>query len=225
MHLLEATDKPGWKCDEAGSHYERGRCSGLLWKIWCNRVTSNDRITVYFNSKIDDVQGFIGNFKTKVSKNGGEPVEIEHGVTVIATGASEWKPDVYGYGTDPRISTHLDMSEAMQAKDPAVMKAGTTVFIQCVGSRCEERPWCSKVCCNHTVKDAIALKEANPAAKIYVLYRDIRTFGLNEPYYEKARRLGVIFFRYEPENTPVGGTGRKDNGQVQGYGPWRNYDR
>jgi heterodisulfide reductase subunit A len=89
------------------------------------------------------------------------------------------------------------------------MKAGTTVFIQCVGSRCQERPWCSKVCCNHTVKDAIALKEANPAANIYVLYRDIRTYGLNEPYYEQARRMGVVFARYEPEAPPVVETGPK----------------
>jgi heterodisulfide reductase subunit A len=164
--------------------------------------TSNVRITVLFISSIVDVQGFIGNFKTTISGNGGS-LDIEHGVTVIATGASEWKPDVYRYGTDPRIRTHLEMSEAMKANDPSVMNAGTTVFIQCVGSRCEERPWCSKVCCNHTVKDAIALKEANPSGKVYVLYRDIRTFGLNEPYYEKARRLGVIFARYEPEAAPA----------------------
>jgi len=101
------------------------------------------------------------------------------------------------------------MSEAMVANDPAVMQAGTTVFIQCVGSRCEERPWCSKVCCNHTVKDAIALKKANPNAKIFVLYRDVRTFGLNEPYYEAARRMGVVFVRYEPENPPVVEVGPK----------------
>jgi heterodisulfide reductase subunit A len=155
------------------------------------------------SAKIQDVEGFIGHFRTKVVRNGDEAVEISHGVTVVATGASEWKPNVYGYGTDPRIRTHLEMSQAMQTRDPAVLNAQTTVFIQCVGSRCEERPWCSKVCCNHTVKDAIALKEANPAMKIYVLYRDIRTYGLSETYYEKARRLGVIFVRYEPEDPPV----------------------
>jgi heterodisulfide reductase subunit A len=97
----------------------------------------------------------------------------------------------------------------MAESDPAVMKAACTVFIQCVGSRCDERPWCSKVCCNHTVMDAIRLKKANPDAKIFVLYRDIRTFGLNEPYYEEARRLGVIFARYEPEAPPVVEVGDK----------------
>ena len=101
------------------------------------------------------------------------------------------------------------MAQAMKAGDPAVMNAGTTVFIQCVGSRCDERPWCSKVCCNHTVMDAIALKEANPDARIFVLYRDIRTFGLNEPYYEKARKIGVVFARYEPDSPPVVEVGSK----------------
>lgn len=208
VHLLEATDKLGGNALKL-DHTLKGEDIPPFVQKLVDKVTSDDRVTVRFNAKIDDVQGFIGSFKTKVSRNGDEPEEIEHGVAVIATGASEWKPDVYGYGKDPRIRTHLEMDQAMRANDPAVTKAGTTVFIQCVGSRCEERPWCSKVCCNHTIKDAIALKEANPAAKVYVLYRDIRTFGLNEPYYEKARRLGVVFFRYEPDNAPVVEPGAK----------------
>ncbi len=173
------------------------------------KVQSHDKIEVLINSKVQEVQGFVGAFKTKVAQSDGNSVEVEHGTTVIATGASEWKPDIYGYGSDPRIRTHLDMSRAMNAKDPAVINADTTVFIQCVGSRCEERPWCSKVCCTHAIKDAIELKENKPDANIFVLYRDIRTFGLNEPYYEKARNLGVIFVRYTPEDPPKVNMGDK----------------
>ncbi len=174
-----------------------------------SKVQSNDKIQVLMDSKVQEVQGFVGAFKTKVAQSDGNSVEVEHGTTVIATGASEWKPDIYGYGSDPRIRTHLDMSRAMNAKDPAVINADTTVFIQCVGSRCEERPWCSKVCCTHAIKDAIELKENKPDANIFVLYRDIRTFGLNEPYYEKARNLGVIFVRYTPEDPPKVNMGDK----------------
>jgi heterodisulfide reductase subunit A len=202
VYLLESTDTLGGNALKLDHTLKGEDIQPYVAKL-VDRVTADERITTYFGAKIEDVHGFIGAFKTKVSMNGGDPLEIEHGVAVIAIGASEWKPDLYGYGTDPRIRTHLDMSRAMQAKDPAVLNAGTTVFIQCVGSRSEERPWCSKVCCNHTMKDAIALKESNPAANVYVLYRDIRTFGLNEPYYEKARRLGVVFFRYEPDSPPV----------------------
>jgi heterodisulfide reductase subunit A-like polyferredoxin len=208
VDLLERTDTLGGNALKL-SHTLKGEEIRPFVADLVERVTNNDRITVHLNAEIQNVQGFIGKFKTTISLNGTGEKEIEHGVAVVATGASEWKPDVYGYGTDPRIRTHLDMSQAMDAKDPAVINAGTTVFIQCVGSRCEERPWCSKVCCNHTVMDAIALKQGNPDAKIFVLYRDVRTFGLNEPYYEEARRLGVVFARYEPENPPTVDVGEK----------------
>jgi len=201
VHLVEASDKLGGNALRL-DRTVKGEDIQPFVEETVNKVTSHDLITVNFNTTIEEVHGFVGNFKTEISENAGERQEIEHGVVVIATGAREWKPDVYGYGSDPRIRTHLEMSEAMRSGEEAVMKADTTVFIQCVGSRCDERPWCSKVCCTHAVKDAITLKEANPDAKIFVLYRDIRTYGLNEPYYEKARSMGVIFVRFEPEDPP-----------------------
>jgi heterodisulfide reductase subunit A-like polyferredoxin len=207
VHLLETTDSLGGNALKL-SHTLKGEDVQPFVEKLVDKVKSSDKITLHFNGTIEHVEGFIGKFKTTIRSNG-QPVEVEHGVTVIATGASEWKPDLYGYGSDPRIRTQLDMAAAMKAGDPGVMNAVTTVFIQCVGSRCAERPWCSKVCCNHTVKDAIALKEANPAARIFVLYRDIRTFGLNEPYYEQARRMGVVFARYEPDNPPLVEVGTK----------------
>jgi len=208
VHLLETGERLGgnaWRLHDT----IKGEAVRPFLEDLIRTVGSHDRIKVYYQAGIQDVQGFIGNFKTTISANGSEPKTIEHGVTVIAIGASEWKPDVFGYGEDSRIRTHLELSEAIRDNDPAVMNARTTAFIQCVGSRCEERPWCSKVCCNHAVKDAIAIKEANPAGDVYVFYRDIRTFGLNEPYYEKARRLGVVFARYEAESPPVVRVGDK----------------
>jgi heterodisulfide reductase subunit A2 len=207
-HLLESTGELGGNARKL-QHTIKGEEIGAFLGELADKVDANERITTHLDAKIDEVEGFIGNFKTKISKEGADPVEVEHGAVVIATGAREWKPDLYGYGSDARIKTHLEMSEAMKANDPTVMKAACSVFIQCVGSRCDERPWCSKVCCNHSVKDAIALKEANPEARIFVLYRDIRTYGLNETYYEKARRIGVVFARFEPEEPPVVEVGEK----------------
>jgi heterodisulfide reductase subunit A-like polyferredoxin len=201
-HLLEATDKLGGNAWNL-SHTLKNESIHPFLEGMIKKVQDDPKITVHFNSNIKDVHGFVGAFRTEISTEKEVSEVIEHGVTVVATGASEWKPNIYSYGQDPRIRTHLEMTKAMKDGDPQVWKADTTVFIQCVGSRCPERPWCSKVCCNHTVMDAIELKEANPAAKIFVLYRDIRTFGLNESYYEKARRLGVIFARYEPEAPPA----------------------
>lgn len=208
VHLLEKTDALGGNALRL-AHTIKGEEVQPFLQSLIQRVTAHEKISVRFNATIQNVEGFIGKFRTTVSSGAAAPETIEHGVVVVATGAHEWKPDVYAYGQDPRIRTHLEMSEAMRSHDPAVMKAGTTVFIQCVGSRCAERPWCSKVCCAHTVKDAVALKQANLDAKVFVLYRDIRTYGLNEPYYEKARKLGVVFIRYEPEDPPLLELGRK----------------
>ncbi|MEW6348592.1 MAG: FAD-dependent oxidoreductase [Thermodesulfobacteriota bacterium] len=202
VDLLESTDRLGGNALRLHRTVD-GREVQPYVEDLVNRVSIHEQIRVHYHAKIDSVEGFIGNFKTRLSPNGDQPIEIAHGVVVIATGAREWRPDIYGYGTDPRIRTQLEFSEAMRAKDPTVMYAGTTVFIQCVGSRCDERPWCSKVCCNHTVADAVALKEANPEAHVYVLYRDVRTYGLHERLYEKARRMGVVFARYEPQNPPT----------------------
>ncbi len=201
VHLMESADKLGGVATQLTETIKGEPIQPFVSEL-IDKVKTSEHIKVHYNAGIEEVQGFVGNFKTKIRSNGSESQEIEHGVTVIATGGSEWKPDIYGYGQDPRIRTHLEYSQALAAKDPSVIDAKTTVFIQCVGSRTKERPWCSKVCCNHTIKDAIALKEANPQSEIYVLYRDVRSFGLNEPYYEKARRLGVIFARYEQANPP-----------------------
>ncbi|MBI5572675.1 MAG: FAD-dependent oxidoreductase [Desulfomonile tiedjei] len=214
VHLVEATDKLGGNALRLFRTIRGEEVQPFVQRL-VETVTSHDAIEVHFNSRVEDVKGFIGKFSTRISGYGDQSMEIEHGVAVLATGATEWKPNLYGYGSDPRIRTHLEMSEVMRAGDPAVMKADTTVFIQCVGSRCEERPWCSKVCCNHSVTDAIALKEANPEANVFVLYRDIRTYGLNEPYYEQARRMGVIFVRYEPEHPPVVESGKRIRVQVR----------
>ncbi len=212
-HLIESTDRLGGNALRLHDTLKKEDIHTYLDNL-ISRVKSNPNITVHFQSEVEDVYGFIGSFQTKIATKDSEPITIEHGVTVIATGANEWKPDLYQYGSDPRVRTHLEMSEAMRAKDPAVMNADTTVFIQCVGSRTPERPWCSKVCCNHAIKDAISLKEAKPSANVYVFYRDIRSFGLNEPYYEYARKLGVIFARYEPDAVPTVNVGKRITVQV-----------
>ncbi|MCA1961675.1 MAG: FAD-dependent oxidoreductase [Desulfomonile sp.] len=208
VHLIEASERLGGHALRL-SHTMNGEAVQPFVQDLVGKVTSNDKISVHLNSRIDNVTGFVGDFRSTIVRDDGEPLEIPHGVAIIATGASEWKPDLYGYGSDSRIRTQLEMSEARMRKDPAVMWADTTVFIQCVGSRCDERPWCSKVCCNQAIMNAIALKEANPNCSVYVLYRDVMSFGLNEPYYEKCRRLGVTFIRYDQERPPIVEPGEK----------------
>ena len=167
-------------------------------------VVNDPKITVYRNAEVKNVEGFMGNFKTTVFvANGvGEDVIVEHGAVVIAVGARESKPTEYLYGEDPRVMTTQEFDRLMAEGDERVTKAKTIGFIQCVGSREPQRPYCSKVCCTHTCHTAERLKEMDPEKEIMVYYRDIRTYGINEMHYKSAREKGVLFFRYNVENKP-----------------------
>jgi heterodisulfide reductase subunit A len=165
------------------------------------KVTHHPMITVYTEATISKVSGYVGNFKTEITVKG-KPVQIEHGVVIIATGASEYKPEEYLYQKDRRVVTLLDLEGEIAKNSRRLKKAKTAVFIQCVGSREEKRPYCSRVCCTQSIKLALKLKEINPAINIYVLYRDIRTYGFKEDLYQKARDLGIVFIRYDLDTKP-----------------------
>jgi heterodisulfide reductase subunit A2 len=183
-----------WRDEDMRSNLE-----GLI-----QRVEEHPKIKTYLNHRILDVDGFVGKFSTKVVRtdNGAEPTELNHGIVVIATGASELKPTEYLYGQDPRVVTHLELDGKMAGKDPLVEKAKSVVFIQCVGSREPDRPYCSRVCCTHSVHSALQLKEEDPDRDIYILYRDLRTYGEREDLYRRARQAGIVFIRYSVDHKP-----------------------
>ena len=160
------------------------------------KVDAAENIEVLKSTEIKKVDGFVGNFQTTVDTAGKERV-LEHGVAIIATGATEFKPDQYLYGQDKRVLTGLELDRKFIDGDLPTDDINSAVFIQCVGSRIEERPYCSKVCCTHSVKSAIQLKELKPEMNVYIVYRDMRTYGLREDLYQEARRKGVAFIRYD----------------------------
>jgi heterodisulfide reductase subunit A len=159
-------------------------------------VQSNPKIDVYLNTELKQVEGFVGNFKSTLQMNGNEKV-LEHGIAIIATGASELKPDQYLYGKDPRVLTRLELDRRFIDQDASLGKIRSAVFILCVGSRIKERPYCSEVCCTHSVVSALKLKEINPEMDVFIVYRDMRTFGLFEDLYREARSQGIVFIRYD----------------------------
>jgi heterodisulfide reductase subunit A len=161
-------------------------------------IQSNEKIEVYLDTELEKVEGFVGNFKSTLQTNGNEKV-LEHGIAIIATGASELKPDQYLYGKDPRVLTSLDLDRKFINHDPILKQVRSAVFIQCVGSRIKERPYCSKVCCTHSVLSALRLKEVNPEMDVFIVYRDMRTYGLREDLYREARGNGIIFIRYDDQ--------------------------
>jgi len=165
-------------------------------------VQDHPLIDIHTGTTITESKGFVGNFETTVSQKGNE-VTLKHGAVVLAVGAQEHKPSEYLYGEDERIMTHLELDDAINGGDSRLNDAKTVVFIQCVGSREPDRPYCSKVCCTHSIKSALELKKMNPEMDIYILYRDIRTYGQREELYREARRQGVVFIRYSVEQKPV----------------------
>ncbi|MFX0136073.1 MAG: CoB--CoM heterodisulfide reductase iron-sulfur subunit A family protein, partial [Candidatus Hodarchaeota archaeon] len=149
-------------------------------------------------ANIEDVEGFVGNFTTSISQNGSKS-ELESGVIVVATGGKEYTPKEYEYGKDKRILTQNELEERIVANK---VNAKNIVMIQCVGSRNDERPNCSRICCSVAIKNALKLKEKDPNINVTILYRDIRTYGFTEDYYRKARENGIIFIRFEKDFEP-----------------------
>jgi len=171
-------------------------------------VKTDKSIKVYLHAAIQKVEGFVGNFKTSVQTDS-ETTVLEHGITIIACGASEFKPDNYLYGQDDRVLTGLELQ--LKLKQTASFETcRTAVFVQCVGSRLQERPYCSKVCCTRSIKSALELLALNPAMDIFVLYRDMRSYGLREDLYREAREKGIKFVRYHKESGIA--VERDDNG-------------
>jgi heterodisulfide reductase subunit A len=164
-------------------------------------VNSHPNIEVHTASTISAAEGSVGNFKSTIQQDG-RTTEVSHGVVIVATGAEEFRPSEYLYGENPNVITQRELEERLNDKNPELQKAKSVVMIQCVGSRDDERPYCSRVCCTQAVKNAIAIKEAQPKTSVYILYRDVRTYGLREEHYRRAREKGVRFIRYEQDRKP-----------------------
>ncbi|MBI5895273.1 MAG: CoB--CoM heterodisulfide reductase iron-sulfur subunit A family protein, partial [Desulfobacterales bacterium] len=163
-----------------------------------DEVQSDPNIDIFTSAQITQVGGFLGNFQTTV-QTGDKAEELVHGVTIIASGAHELKPNQYLYGQDERVLTSLELDRKLIAGDAHLSRKKTALFIQCVGSRIPERPYCSKVCCTHSIKNALELKKLNPEMDVYILYRDMRAYGLRENLYREAREKGIIFLRYNAD--------------------------
>jgi heterodisulfide reductase subunit A len=203
VNLIEKSEALGGLAKKIPETLEGADVQGFVEGL-IQEVTDNSLVQVTTGAELVDCSGYVGNF-TSVVKAGAAGVlkEISHGVIVVATGAEELKPwAAYLYGEDERVKTLLELDEVMEVNKDTVKKWDGAVFIQCVGSRDEERPYCSRVCCTHSVKSALKLKELKPEMDVYVLYRDIRTYGFKEDYYKKASDQGVVFIRYEADDKP-----------------------
>jgi heterodisulfide reductase subunit A len=176
---------------------------GYLDRITAS-IKGNKLIRVFAGAEVESLKGFVGNYETRIKKADGGVATAVHGVVIVATGADEYAPGEYLYGSDKRVVTQRELEKMLNDQGALEkMNVRNIVMIQCIGSRDERHEYCSRICCLQAVKNALHVLEQDPQANVYVLYRDIRTYGLREDYYRKAREAGVVFIRYDDAAKPV----------------------
>jgi len=205
VHLVEKTKDLGGMARRLHTTLEGLDVQTYLDDV-IRQVYKNPLIHVSHEATIKNVEGYLGNFTTTVEIEGqiqNQVKEIKHGASVLAIGADEYKPTEYLYGKNDSVFTHLELGEEIAKGNETVINAKSLVMIQCVGCRNEDRNYCSRVCCSHAVKNALKLKAKNPKMSIYILFRDMRTYGFREDAYREASDNDVRFIRYTPEDKPV----------------------
>ena len=158
-------------------------------------LQDHKNIMIHLGETVEEVRGYIGNFESTLK--GGE--EIKHGAVVVASGAVEYEPKEYLCGQHPKVIKQTDLGEMLAN---GKLDAKSVAIIQCVGSRNDEHPNCSRICCSTAMANALKIREKYPETSVYILFRDIRTFGFAEENYNEAARQGVTFLRYDPETPP-----------------------
>ncbi len=201
VYLVEKEDALGGNARYL-EHTIHGEEIQPFLKDLISKVESHPKVSVFKTAVFSDLSGHVGHFKGTVTQFGAEPRLIEFGAAVVASGAVESKPTEYLFGEHSAVVTQHGLEERIMAGDPKLAELKNAVFIQCVGSRCEERPYCSKICCSASVRLAERLRKISPNVKIHIIYRDLRTYGMLETYYEAQRRAGTVFVRYDPESKP-----------------------
>ena len=202
VHLVEKESRLGGVANKIFSTLQERDFQKHLESL-IDQVRRHPLIRVNLNSELTEVSGFMGNFTSTIQSAGGRKLSCQHGAIVVATGAVEYSPSEYLYGQSQKVVLASDLEAMIARQDLRVLNSRNVVMIQCVGSREEGRMYCSRVCCSQSIKNALRLLEINPKVNIYILYRDIRTYGLREEYYQKARHKGVVFIRYDLDKKPV----------------------
>jgi heterodisulfide reductase subunit A len=201
IFLIEKEDKIGGFAKNIYHTLENNSVQEFLHKL-IKEVEDNQLIKVFTKTQITSISGYIGNFTTNmVHGKNKKSIDLDHGIIIVATGAKEHQPKTYKYGQDPRIISQTEFERRLFTTDE-ITKLNSIVMIQCVGSRNDEHPYCSRICCSEAIKNALKAKEINPDIELVILYRDIRTYGFKEKYYNLAREKNVIFLRFDEEQPP-----------------------
>jgi heterodisulfide reductase subunit A len=200
VYLIEKEKELGGNLRKSFYTLKGSNPQGLLNRL-IKEVESSGSIHLYFEAEVLGFEKKNGHYQTKIRHQNEEKI-LDHGALILATGGKEIVPKEYLYGEDSRVITQRQLETMIHLNDQGLKGLHSVVMVQCVGSRDEKHPYCSRICCGHAVKNALKLKEKNPGMNVYVLYRDVRTYGFYETYYHEAREKGVVFIRYDVENKP-----------------------
>jgi heterodisulfide reductase subunit A-like polyferredoxin len=176
-----------------------------------NEVTDHPAIQTHVESTVTNSSGFRGNFSSTIRDKNGRTTNISHGITILATGGVEYQGPEFGFGTHAGIITQLKLEDLLENHFTQIQALNSVVMIQCIGPA---EKYCSRICCLVALKNAIQLKKINPKIAITILYKDIRVYGFKERLYQEARRLGIIFLRYDNEHIPSVTKNPKITGEV-----------
>ncbi len=203
VYLVEKGDRLGGRVAELNRTFPDLEPVSEWLPALVDRVQHHPDVTVYLNSRVADVQGFVGNFEVTIAGPDAPAVPLKVGAIVIATGYNVFDPrqkPEFGYGLYPQVVTTLELEHRLASGDLTVngKPPKDVVFIKCVGSRDRQlgRPYCSRVCCMISAKQAQLVRQALPDSRVTVFYMDVRTFGKRgEEFYDEARRAGVRYRR------------------------------
>jgi len=202
VHLVERSDMLGGNLLNL-YYVAEGYNPQRLHRDLVNRVRSHQRIMVYTKTDVIRHTGHVGDFNAELRTmhldGSYANITINHGVTIVATGANEARTNPWL--KIPHVITQRDFEDMILHQPEVIAQLKNVVMVQCVGVD-DEATYCSRICCTNTMKNAIRLKLFNPKCQVSVLYKNIVTYGFREKYYTEARRQGVIFTRWEPKDFP-----------------------
>jgi heterodisulfide reductase subunit A-like polyferredoxin len=209
VYLLEKQAQLGGHLRHIHTGFDGSNPQALLSEM-IDQVNAERRITVMLESEPVEISGYVGQYRTIVSNASGDRTDLVHGVVVVASGGQEITPTSYGYGKLPGVLTQRELEQTLQGppqeKVELLSSRGhslqTITMIQCVGSRDEDHPYCSRVCCSQAIKNALEIKRRSPTTRVVIFYRDLRSYGFRERLYREARLAGVVFLKFDADRPP-----------------------
>lgn len=200
-YLVEKADRLGGNLNWLNQSIE-GEDIAQLAEQTRSRVENHPMITIYTNTRVTESRGTAGAFTTTLQNGDDAGFSVEHGAAILATGGGQAETEAFGRGTDSRIITQQELESRIRENDLDPEQINSMCMILCAGTRQPPRNYCSRICCASALKHALHVKEKNPEAGVYVLYRDMMAYGFLESWFTRARKAGIIFIAYTPETSP-----------------------